>query len=73
MILKQTSLQKRATCRGQNYNDNLLRRFVRRERRRYVRGFADKTPEEQEVLIDQGMNRLGVVAIGMYNRKDVVI
>lgn len=53
--------------------DNLLRRFVRRERRRYVSGFIDKTPEEQEVIIDQEMNRLGVVAIGMYNRKGVVI
>jgi len=53
--------------------DNLLRRFVRRERRRYVQGFVDKTPEEQDVIIDQEMNRLGVVAIGMYNRKGVVI
>lgn len=53
--------------------DNLLRRFIRRERRRYVQGFVDKTPEEQEVIIDQEMNRLGVVAIGMYNRKGVVI
>lgn len=53
--------------------DNLLRRFVRRERSRYVPGFVDKTPEEQEVIIDQEMNRLGVVAIGMYNRKGVVI
>lgn len=53
--------------------DNLLRRFVRRERRRYVTGFEDKTPEEQEEIIDKEMNRLGVVAIGMYNRQEVVI
>ena len=53
--------------------DNLLRRFVRRERRRYVVGFEDKSPEEQEVIIDKEMNRLGVVAIGMYNRQEVVI
>lgn len=53
--------------------DNLLRRFVRRERRRYVPGFNDKKPDEQEAIIDQEMNRLGVVAIGMYNRRDVVI
>lgn len=53
--------------------DNLLRRFVRRERRRYVAGFEDKTMEEQEVIIDEEMNRLGVVAIGMYNRQEVVI
>lgn len=53
--------------------DNLLRRFIRRERRRYVPGFVDKTADEQEIIIDQEMNRLGVVAIGMYNRKGVVI
>lgn len=53
--------------------DNLLRRFVRRERRRYVPGFNEKEPNEQEAIIDQEMNRLGVVAIGMYNRRDVVI
>ena len=53
--------------------DNLLRRFVRRERRRYVAGFEDKTPKEQEEIIDKEMNRLGVVAIGMYNRQEVVI
>lgn len=53
--------------------DNLLRRFVRRERRRYVPGFEDKTSKEQEVIVDQEMNRLGVVAIGMYNRQEVVI
>lgn len=53
--------------------ENLLRRFVRRERRRYVSGFADKTSKEQEEIIDQEMNRLGVVAIGMYNRQEVVI
>lgn len=53
--------------------DNLLRRFVRRERRRYVSGFEDKSVDEQEKIIDQEMGRLGVVAIGMYNREEVVI
>lgn len=53
--------------------DNLLRRFVRRERRRYVPGFEDKSADEQEKIIDQEMRRLGVVAIGMYNREEVVI
>lgn len=53
--------------------DNLLRRFVRRERRRYVPGFEDKSVDEQEKIIDQEMGRLGVVAIGMYNREEVVI
>lgn len=53
--------------------DNLLRRFVWRERSRYVTDFINKTHIEQEQIIDQEMNRLGVVAIGMYNRQDVVI
>ncbi len=53
--------------------DNLLRRFVRRERRRYVVGFEEKTAIEQEKIIDQEMERLGIVAIGMYNREEVVI
>ncbi len=53
--------------------DNLLRRFVRRERRRYVPGFNSKSEKEQERIIDQEMNRLGVAAIGMYNRQEVVI
>ncbi len=53
--------------------DNLIRRFVRRERSRYVSGFVDMTPGEQEVIIEGEMNRLGVAAIGMYNRQDVVI
>lgn len=53
--------------------DNLLRRFVRRERSRYVPGFCDKSEDEQDKIIEQEMNRLGVVAIGMYNRQEVVI
>lgn len=53
--------------------DNLLRRFVRRERRRYILEFENKCSEEQEEIIDKEMNRLGVVAIGMYNRQEVVI
>ena len=53
--------------------DNLLRRFVRRERSRYVDCFSDLSIKEQEIIIDEEMNRLGVAAIGMYNRRDVVI
>ncbi len=53
--------------------DNLLRRFVRRERSRYIPDFKGKSPIEQERIIDNEMNRLGVIAIGMYNRRDVVI
>lgn len=66
-------LAKTSNIKRTELYDNLLRRFVRRERRRYVAGFEDKTPEEQEVIIDKEMNRLGVVAIGMYNRQEVVI
>lgn len=66
-------LAKTSNIKRTELYDNLLRRFVRRERRRYVVGFEDKTPEEQEVIIDKEMNRLGVVAIGMYNRQEVVI
>ena len=53
--------------------DKLIRRFVRRERSRYVQGFEYKSQEEQAKIIDEEMNRLGIVAIGMYNRKEVVI
>lgn len=53
--------------------DSLIRKFVRRERIRYVPGFSDKTLIEQEKIIEQEMNRLGVIAIGMYNRRDVAI
>jgi len=66
-------LAKTSNIKRTELYDNLLRRFVRRERRRYVVGFEDMTPEEQEVIIDKEMNRLGVVAIGMYNRQEVVI
>ncbi len=66
-------LAKTSNIKRTELYDNLLRRFVRRERRRYVAGFEDKTPKEQEVIIDKEMNRLGVVAIGMYNRQEVVI
>lgn len=53
--------------------DNLSRRFIRRERSRYVPYFSDKTELDQERIIDREMERYGVIAIGMYNRKDVVI
>lgn len=53
--------------------DNLIRRFVRRERSRYILDFDGKTQAEQDLIIDNEVNRLGVIAIGMYNRRDVVI
>lgn len=54
------------------YN-NLLRRFVRRERGRYVLNFNEKTQHEQNELIDIEMKRLGIVAIGMFNRRKLYI
>lgn len=54
------------------YN-NLLRRFVRRERSRYVLGFNEKNQQDQNTIIDIEMKRLGVVAIGMFNRKKLYI
>ena len=34
--------------------------------------FENKCSEEQEEIIDKEMNRLGVVAIGMYNRQKLL-
>lgn len=66
-------LKKTSNIKRTELYDNLLRRFVRRERRRYILEFENKCSEEQEEIIDKEMNRLGVVAIGMYNRQEVVI
>lgn len=66
-------LAKTNTIKRTELYDNLLRRFIRRERSRYVLNFSDKSLKEQEIIIDQEMSRLGVIAIGMYNRNDVVI
>ncbi|MGL1958761.1 MAG: hypothetical protein OCD00_15775 [Colwellia sp.] len=49
--------------------DSLLRRFIQRERRRYVEDFDHLIPSLQEKEIDEEMKRLGVAAIGMYNRR----
>ena len=57
--------------RTQLYN-NLIRRFVLRERRRYD-GFLDLESNEQVKILNKEMSRLGVVAIGMYNRQTVHI
>lgn len=57
--------------RTQLYN-NLLRRFVLRERKRY-NGFLNLSSNEKLVIINNEMRRLGVVAIGMYNRQTVYI
>ena len=57
--------------RTQLYN-NLIRRFVLRERRRYD-GFLDLESNERVKILNKEMSRLGVVAIGMYNRQTVHI
>lgn len=54
------------------YN-NLLRRFVRRERGRYIPEFDVQAQNDQSRLIDFEMQRLGVVATGMYNREKLFI
>lgn len=66
-------LAKNVNIKRTELYDNLIRRFIRRERSRYIPDFEDKTQAEQDLIIDNEMNRLGVIAIGMYNRRDVVI
>jgi len=50
--------------------DSLLRRFVTRERGK-EKGFDDTEPLEKKRVLDVEMQRLGVAALGMYNRRKV--
>ena len=52
------------------YN-SLLRRFIRRERSRYVSDFLSLGQRDQNREIDNEIKRLGVAALGMYNRRKV--
>jgi hypothetical protein len=52
--------------------DSLLRRFVTRERGK-DKGFDDSKPIEKKRALDSEMQRLGVAALGMYNRRKVHI
>jgi hypothetical protein len=52
--------------------DSLLRRFVIRERSK-EKGFNDAKPKELEKALSTEMQRLGVAALGMYNRRKVHI
>lgn len=52
---------------------SLIRRFVRREKGRYIEDFGSMPVDEQEKLIENEMKRLGVVAIGMFNRRKLFI
>ena len=52
--------------------DSLLRRFVIRERGK-EKGFNDGKAKERENALSTEMQRLGVAALGMYNRRKVHI
>ncbi|TLU84275.1 MAG: ATP-binding protein, partial [Chlorobium sp.] len=52
--------------------DSLLRRFVIRERGK-EKGFNDVKAKEQEKALSTEMQRLGVAALGMYNRRKLHI
>lgn len=52
--------------------DKLIRRFILREQRRYV-DFEYTNQEAEDKIVDVEMKRLGIVAMGMYNRREVVI
>jgi hypothetical protein len=52
--------------------DSLLRRFVTRERGK-EKGFDDVKVAEKKKALDVEMQRLGVAALGMYNRRKVHI
>jgi hypothetical protein len=52
--------------------DNLLRRFVWREHAKEA-GFPDRPQTEQDDEVDRDMQRLGVAAMGMYNRRKLHI
>lgn len=55
--------------------DNLLRRFIYRERAKGKEGknFVSLPLLEQTSIIDRDMTRLGIAAIGMFNRQSVHI
>jgi len=52
--------------------DSLLRRFVARERGK-EKGFDDLNASDRKKALDVEMQRLGVAALGMYNRRKVHI
>lgn len=53
-------LKKNSNIKRTELYDNLLRRFVRRERRRYILEFENKCSEEQEEIIDKERIDLGL-------------
>lgn len=53
--------------------DNLIRRFILREKEKDTKGFMRLPPEKREEEIDEEVRRLGVVAVGMFNRRSLYI
>lgn len=51
---------------------SLIKRFVTRERQKET-AFMDAAPKQQREILDREIKRLGVVALGMYNRRKVHI
>jgi hypothetical protein len=53
--------------------DELLRRFIERELGKGEHGtaFSGLPPEERRPMVDKELHRLGVAAIGMFNRQEV--
>jgi len=65
---EENQLRKASTLDQTELYDNLLRRFIRRERWK-GEGYINLTDVEQEEAIEYDMERLGVAAIGMFNRR----
>jgi hypothetical protein len=53
--------------------DSLLRRFVDRELSKDKKGFLNLSTADQKKELDREMQRLGVTALGMYNRRKLHI
>lgn len=65
-------LRKSRTLDRTKLYDSLLRRFVTRERGK-GKALDDATASERRKILDAEMQRLGVAALGMYNRRKVHI
>lgn len=70
--LKQKSDQTESLDRTKLY-DELLRRFIRRELRKGPKGqdraFSEVDEDEQVIMVDEEMKKLGIAALGMFVRE----
>ncbi len=70
--LKQKSDQTESLDRTKLY-DELLRRFIRRELRKGPKGqdraFSEVGEDEQVIMVDEEMKKLGIAALGMFVRE----